>query len=373
MEHNQFVRVMIIGAFVLMTWLFFPFLKSFFVAFLLLTAFAPLQNVVEYQLIKIRWMRPYRELLGASLITLLLFFVLFVPILFFVYYVASHPSELKEIALTYQMQIMKLLSHLPSSFDWMREIVITLIHKASEYQTQIISTLAVSVGNGILGFLGALGEMIMIVIFFFFLALFRRPITLAIAPVIPVRRRIRQEFVQDMIATTATGFYSLIGVAVAQGLAFGIFISFFHLYDPWLFGLMIAVTSVIPIVGTALIWIPVALNEFINGHNLNAVVILIYSWAMLSFFIDNIVRLIILQQINKLFSHGRQTINDFLIFFALIAGLTTFGFWGFLLGPAIVAFVVTLLRMLRRNHVSRVKTSEPELRRADDLILLSRK
>lgn len=314
-------------------------------------------------------MRSYHELIGASLMTLLLFFVLFVPIIFFVYYAASHPGELREIALTYQMQIMKLVSHLPSSFDWAREIAITLVHKAKEYQTQIISTLAVSVGNGILGFLGALGEMIMIVIFFFFLALFRRPITLAIVPVIPVRRRVRKEFVQDMISTTATGFYTLIGVAVAQGVAFGVFIAFFDLYDPWLFGLMIAVTSVIPIVGTALIWAPVALNEFINGNNLNALIILIYSWAMLSFFIDNVVRLIILQQINKLFSHGRQTINDFLIFFALIAGLTTFGFWGFLLGPAIVAFVVTLLRMLRRNHISHTRPLVSQLRRASDRVL----
>ncbi|HEX5624074.1 MAG TPA: AI-2E family transporter [Sulfuricurvum sp.] len=353
MEYNQFVRVMIVGAFSLLFWLFFPFLKSFFVAFLLVTAFTPLQNVTEYRMAKIGWLRPHRELLGASLMTLSLFLVLFVPILFFVYYIASHPAEIMNIASTYQAQGMYIIAHLPASFEWVQEIVGTLIQKAGEYQAQIISTLAMSLGSGILGFLGALGEMIMIVIFFFFLAWFRRPMTLAIAPVIPVKRRIRQEFVQDMIATSATGFYTLIGVAVAQGVAFGIFISFFDLYDPWLFGLMVAVTSVIPIVGTALIWLPVALNEFLNGHSLNALIILIYSWAMLSFFIDNVVRLIILQQINHLFSRGRQPINDFLIFFAIIAGLTTFGFWGFLLGPAIIAFLVTLLRMLRRNHVSR--------------------
>lgn len=353
MGQNQFVRVIIFGAFALCFWLFFPFLKSFFVAFLLMTAFTPLHNLVERRLIRSNRLRGYREIIGASLMTLALFLVLFVPILFFIYYIASHPDEIMEMAQTYQTQGMRLISHLPHSFDGIREIIAALILKASEYQAQIISTLVVSLGNGILGFLGALGEMIMIVIFFFFLAWFRRPITLAIAPVIPIRRRIRQEFVQDMIATTATGFYTLIGVAVAQGLAFGIFISFFDHYDPWLFGLMIAVTSVIPIVGTALIWIPVALNELINGNSLNALIILIYSWAMLSFFIDNVVRLIILQQINKLFSHGRQSINDFLIFFAIIAGLTTFGFWGFLLGPAIVAFTVTLLRMLRRNHVAR--------------------
>ncbi|MDP1784859.1 MAG: AI-2E family transporter [Sulfuricurvum sp.] len=353
MGQNQFVKVIIFGAFGLIFWLFFPFLKSFFVAFLLMTAFAPLHNLVEQRLIKVSWIRSYSAITSASLMTMALFFMLFVPILFFVYYLASHPTEIMNMAYAYKTQSIHIIAQLPNTFDWVKEIVATLIQKASTYQGQIVSTLALGVGNGILGFLGALGEMMMIVVFFFFLAWFRRPITLAIVPVIPVKRRIRQEFVQDMIATTATGFYSLIGVAVAQGLAFGIFISFFHLYDPWLFGLMIAVTSVIPIVGTALIWIPVALNEFLNGHNLNAIIILIYSWAMLSFFIDNVVRLIILQQINHLFSHGRQSINDFLIFFAIIAGLTTFGFWGFLLGPAIVAFMVTLLRMLRRNHVAR--------------------
>lgn len=353
MQSNLFVKMMIFMAFTLMVWLFFPFLKSFFVAFLLVTAFTPLHDLVDRHLVRIGRLRGYREMISASVMTLALFLVLFVPILFFVYYIATHPSEIMKIGYTFQSQTMRLVSHLPDSLVWMEKIIATLIVKASENQAQIVSTLAVSFGNGILGFLGALGEMLMIVIFFFFLAWYRRPLTLAIAPIIPLRRVVRQEFVKDMISTTAAGFYTLIGVAVAQGLAFGIFIAFFERYDPWLFGLMIAVTSVIPIVGTALVWIPIAINEFFNGNSVNAMIIIIYSWAMLSFFIDNIVRLIILQQVNRLLSHGRQSINDFLIFFAIIAGLATFGFWGFILGPAIVAFVVTLLRMLRRKHVSR--------------------
>lgn len=353
MQSNLFVKMMIFMAFTLMIWLFFPFLKSFFVAFLLVTAFTPLHDLVDMRLVRIGRLRGYREMISASLMTLALFLVLFVPILFFVYYIATHPSEIMKIGYTFQSQTMRLVSHLPDSLVWMEKIIATLIVKASENQAQIVSTLAVSFGNGVLGFLGALGEMLMIVIFFFFLAWYRRPLTLAIAPIIPLRRVVRQEFVKDMISTTAAGFYTLIGVAVAQGLAFGIFIAFFERYDPWLFGLMIAVTSVIPIVGTALVWIPIAINEFFNGNSVNAMIIIIYSWAMLSFFIDNIVRLIILQQVNRLLSHGRQSINDFLIFFAIIAGLATFGFWGFILGPAIVAFVVTLLRMLRRKHISR--------------------
>lgn len=366
MQRNLFVKMMIFMAFVLMIWLFFPFLKSFFVAFLLVTAFTPLHNLVDRRIFRIALLSKYRELISASVMTVALFLVLFVPILFFIYYVAVHPTEIMSIGYTFQAQTMKLVGHLPASLSWMEKIIATLMQKANENQAQIVSSLAVSFGNGLLGFLGALGEMVMIVIFFFFLAWYRRPLTLAIAPIIPLTRAVRQEFVKDMISTTSAGFYTLVGVAIAQGLAFGIFIAFFERYDPWLFGLMIAVTSVIPIVGTALVWIPIAINEFFSGNSVNAMIILIYSWAMLSFFIDNVVRLIILQHINRLLSHGRQSINDFLIFFAIVAGLATFGFWGFILGPAIVAFVVTLLRMLRRNHVSRAKPSVPELRRVDD-------
>lgn len=356
MRRNGFNLWMIIGSAILTVWLFFPFLKSFFVALLLVIAFSPLHDSVQRWIYKNRFLRHFRnysDIINASIITTALFIILFVPIIFFTYYVASHPDEMVKMAQTFQIQGMKLLSHLPPSLSWVEEGARALMQKASENQAQIVSALAVSFGNGIMGFLGGLGEMVMIVIFFFFLSWYRRPLILAIVPLIPMRRVVRREFMVDMIATTAAGFYTLIGVAIAQGLAFGIFISFFKLYDPWLFGLMIAVTSVIPIVGTAIVWIPVAINELFNGNGANALIIVIYSWAMLSFFIDNFVRLIILQQLNKFLSNGRKPINDFLVFFAIVAGLTTFGFWGFILGPAIIAFVVTLMRMLRRNHVVR--------------------
>lgn len=351
MGNSLFSKVIIFLAIALFFWLFFPFMQSFFVALLLVMAFTPIHLVFEKKILEIERISPFASVITAGFMTLVLITILFVPILFFAYYVIAHPTEIIAVGKTFYQQAIHLLAIIPDSVNWLKEPLTTLNQKVVENQEKIIQTTALSVGNGFLGFLGAVGNMMMIVIFFFFLSWYRRDITLAIAPVIPVRRAIRKEFIIDMISTTSTGFYTLIGVAIAQALAFGIFISFFEGYDPWLLGLMIAVSSVIPIVGTAIIWIPIALNEFFNAHSINALIIVIYSWAMLSFFIDNIVRLLILQQLNRLFSHGRKTINDFLIFFAIIAGLSTFGFWGFILGPAIVAFSVTLLRVLRRNHV----------------------
>jgi predicted PurR-regulated permease PerM len=353
MGHTLFVRIMIVVAFGLLFWLFFPFLSSFFVALLLVIAFTPIHSAFEAKLKKYPKLISYAPLLTASVMTLILITLLFVPIIFFAYYVIANPNEIIQIGETFYQQGIHVLSLIPNLPDWLEKPIAMLNEKVVQNQEKIVSSAAMSLGNGLIGVINTIGNMVLILAFFFFISWYRRDITLAITPIIPIKRHIRQEFIMDMISTTSVGFYSLIGLAIAQGLAFGIFISFFDGYNPWLLGLMVAVTSVIPIVGTALVWIPIALNEYFSGNSTNALIIFFYSWAMLSFFIDNVVRLIILQQLNRLLSQGREPINDFLVFFAIMAGLVTFGFWGFILGPAIMAFVVTLLRMLRRNHLVR--------------------
>jgi predicted PurR-regulated permease PerM len=48
---------------------------------------------------------------------------------------------------------------------------------------------------------------------------------------------------------------------------------------------------------------------------------------------------------NRLLKEGESSMNELVIFFAIIAGLTTFGFWGMILGPAITAFFLTILKL----------------------------
>lgn len=351
MHTNAFVKTLIFVALGLFVWLFSPFLKSFFVALLLVIAFTPIHVAFERSLKHYPHLAKRSHWITATAMTLLLITILFVPILFFISYLISHPAEIMQMGKTYYHQATHLLALIPTLPPSLEKPVATLIQKLLENQEKIASTAAMSVGDGVLGLMGALGNMVIIVFFFFFLSWYQRDLMLFLSPIIPLKRCVRSEFLLDMISTTATGLYTLLGVAITQGIAFGLFIRFFDGYDPWLLGLMVSGASVIPLIGTALIWIPIALNEFFQGHSANAIIIAVYSWGMLSFFIDNVVRLLILQKLNRLLNQGRKAINDFLLFFAILAGLTTFGFWGFILGPAIVAFVVTLLRVLRRHHL----------------------
>lgn len=353
MENKFFVRFMIFTAIGLSGWLFFPFLKSFFVAFLLSIVTYPLLKIVESKVRRIGWLNPVASITSAALVTLGFSLILFTPIVVSLYALFNHPADTVMMLKTFGEEIDTLGARLPHYLSWLKEPLEHMIVMAKAHKDEIIATLAAWLGSGLKTLMSMVTEMSMIVLFFFFLTWYGRSITLFLLPIIPLARNIKRQFFADLMSTTAVVFYTFGGVMLAQGMAFGIFIAFFEGYNPLVLGFMTAISAVIPIVGTALVWIPVALNEYFQGDIANAVIIAIYSWAMMAFFIDNIVKLVILNFVNRTLSDGKNRLNEFLIFFAMVGGLATFGFWGFIFGPAIVAFTYTTLRLLRKTKTKK--------------------
>jgi predicted PurR-regulated permease PerM len=350
MRQNNFLRWIGAGAFILIIWLFLPFLKSFFVALLLAMAVSPVYQIVKIKIDSYERLKNFGSLVSASIVTLGLALIIFVPISLFLFQVLDHPANTMEMVYTFTNQVDSLSSHLPSYFSWLKDPLENAIALSKQHKDEIIAFLAGWMGNGVKTFMAMLGEMAMIVIFFFFLMWYGRSLTLFLFPIIPLKRSIKREFLSEMTTMIAVVFYTLVGVMIAQGLAFGIFIAFFEGYNALLLGFLTGISSVIPIVGTALVWVPVAVHEYFKGNIMNVLIISIYSYAMMAFFIDNIVKLVILNFVNRTLSRGKRRINEFVIFFAIVGGLATFGFWGVILGPAIVAFTVTTLRTMRKTN-----------------------
>lgn len=350
LERNRFLGWLAIGSSVMAIWLFFPFLKSFIVALLLSIALAPVHDSMQKKLENYRYFSPFSNVLTASFTTLILSLIIFLPITMFLYQLLDNPKKSIEMMQSLNARIDTIGYYLPGFLSWLHDPISQLVIQLKTHADAVVSFLVQWLGNGLKTFLGMLAEMGMIVVFFFFLSLYGKRITLFLLPAIPLPRSIKREFLYDLMTTTAVVFYTFLGVMLAQGLAFGLFIAFFEGYNPFLLGFLTAIAAIIPVVGTALIWVPVAANEFIDGHVMNAFIIALYSWAMMAFFIDNIVKLLILNQVNRLLSAGKQRLNEFVIFFALVGGLATFGFWGLILGPAIVAFAITSIRALRKSN-----------------------
>jgi len=102
-------------------------------------------------------------------------------------------------------------------------------------------------------------------------------------------------------------------------------------------------------------------TNYLQGNTINALIISVYSYAMMAVFIDNLIKLVILNFVNRRVSTNKNRINEFIIFFAIVGGIATFGFCGFILGPAIVALAVTTLVLLRKANRSNLAHEEVSL------------
>lgn len=187
-------------------------------------------------------------------------------------------------------------------------------------------------------------HMVLICVFYFFANLYGTELVIYLKSIIPIDKKELDDVLSEVGNVMAVVLYSMVIVAIFQGALFGL-ITIFYGYDGILMGVIFAVSSLIPAIGGALIYVPVSLYEFASNNLNSALVIFIYSVIIISFIADTLIKPLIIKWINKKLVKTPTKINELLIFLAMIAGISTFGFWGIILGPAILTFFVSTLRM----------------------------
>jgi len=191
---------------------------------------------------------------------------------------------------------------------------------------------------------GFVKDMFMILVFYFFANFYGKELSNFIRDILPFDRN--SPFFDESVNVMSIVFYSILITAILEGALFAI-IAMFYGYDGLLFGILYGFASLIPIVGGALLWVPLALYEYSNGDTVAAFVIGIYSIVMISVIADTFVKPIIIEYVNDVMIKTPVKINALLIFFAILAGLTTFGFWGMIIGPAITTFFISFLKIYK--------------------------
>lgn len=158
------------------------------------------------------------------------------------------------------------------------------------------------------------------------------------------------EVAKEVSGTLRIVFFSTFFNVVLQGAAFGIASYILH-FDGILLGIIYGICSMIPIVGGALIWIPVCIILFFQDRIQEAIILALYSAGFIGFIIDNILKPWLIGIINRRILSTPLQINELAIFFAILAGLSTFGFWGIIIGPAITALFVAILRVYESDFL----------------------
>ncbi len=201
--------------------------------------------------------------------------------------------------------------------------------------TQTIGTKLVSEGGQLFGNITSLVVKFFLMLFaFFFIVRDQDKMFAAILHLIPLPTSHEQQILDKIKSVAKSALLGTFATAVAQGIAGGIAFSIVKL--PGLFwGTMMAFASLIPVVGTTLIWVPAALFLLVSGHWGYSLFMAIWC-AVIVGSIDNFVRPLFMK------GAGGNT-STLIIFFSIMGGLNLFGLIGLIYGPLIIGLMMVFL------------------------------
>ncbi len=149
--------------------------------------------------------------------------------------------------------------------------------------------------------------------------------------------------------TIIANVYGILSVGVAQGVLLGVALRIIGMQSALLLGLATGFASIIPVVGSALIWGPVTIYLLVTGSVGKGVFLLIYCIVIVSS-VDNVIRPWVVG--------GRVELHPLVLLFFIFGGVEAFGFIGLFLEPVIASVLAALFDMLR-EELNQAKAATP--------------
>lgn len=308
-----------------------PFILSMVVALLLTMATANMhKNISE---------RIDSSYLSALILTFILFVILFVPIIYIATIGVQYTAEIDgQMITSITTKISTLVKDIPYISEWVNE------NLSNEKILELIKTSTTTITKaGSQGF-GFIKNVFFVIVFYYVLNLYGDKLFTLMKELLPMRDEEGSEVVTEISSTMEIVFYSIIVTAIFEGILFGVMISFFG-FNGLLFGMIYGFASLIPIVGGAIVWAPVSLFAWSAISSNIALSIAIYSIVIISIIADTFIKPMIIKYIKDDILHSSVKINELLIFFSILAGMSSYGFWGMILGPAITSFLIAISRI----------------------------
>jgi len=336
MKPQYFIAILFATSLYWMYLLYAPFLLGMTIAALLAVSTANMQEYFE-KLFKYKF-------IAALISSVLLAILFFAPL---GYFLATLTIKLNSV----EPQMLQKIEAYIKNFllappEYLLFLKPYLVDTMKEININSLTTKALGIAGQVGSFsAGFLKNAFLIIIFYFFAQYNGTYIVEFLKRVVQMSVDESTLLARELSSVMSVVFYSIIINAMFQGALFGIAISFMG-YNGLLFGIMYGFASLVPVVGGVLMWLPFMIYEFSIGNSSNALFIALYSIIAISIVADTFMKPLIIKEINnRLLTEDDARMNELVIFFAIIAGLATFGFWGMILGPAITAFFLTILKL----------------------------
>lgn len=314
-------------------WVIEPFWGAVFWSVVLALLFHPLQRKMS------AWMAGRHNV--SALITLSVILLMVVlPIFLLAMSIANELSNLYQSVQSGQININQIIDRFLEALPQqvyaylqsagladqavLRQKVSQLALKAFQFW----ATGALNFGQVTAGFFVGFGVMLYMLFF-----MLRDGVQIAgmVKRAIPLDSDTKQHLLRKLTTVVRATVKGNIVVAVTQGVLGGGIFWALGLPSALLWGTVMALLSLLPAVGSALIWVPVAIYLLLTGATLKGMVLIVFG-ALVIGTVDNILRPILV---------GKDTrMPDYLVLVSTLGGISVFGLSGFVVGPLVAALFV---------------------------------
>jgi len=328
----------------LFLWMLKPFFGAIFWACALTVMFYPLQRRM------LGWMRGRQNLAALATLAVMCSIVV-VPAVFLIISFVNQGTDLYKYLSANgwapaRDMFEKVASLLPPvAAGWLKDSGFATLDQTLKQLPDIAGLLAGGVASrawgvvqGSLGFLLNLALMLYLV----FVMLVSGPSLVEklvrALPLGDARERLVIAKFGEVVRATLKGS---VVVAAVQGALGGLIFLILGAPHPLFWGVVMAVLSLIPVVGSGVVWAPYAVFLIATGHPVRGVVLIVFGVVVIGL-ADNILRPILV---------GRETrMPDFLVLLSTIGGLAVFGVNGFMFGPLVAALFLAVWDIFEKEN-----------------------
>ena len=226
------------------------------------------------------------------------------------------------------------------SNDDVQKLATGFVTKASALAAEVSRKLVLGVFDAVFTFV-----MVTFLLFFFFKD--GKELARALFELLPTDQTRRQRISGSLQSMLAAIFRGSLLCSLVQGLTGGIGWWIAGLPSPALAGAAMAVFSLLPVGGTAIVWLPGAIYLWATGSHGSAIFLLAWGVVVASFLADNVLRPLLIR--------GTEELSTLIVFVGVFGGLAAFGLLGIFIGPVALALAVTLIQVMRQA----AKPAEP--------------
>ena len=202
----------------------------------------------------------------------------------------------------------------------------------------MIASQAVSIGSGALGFVLSFGVGLYVM---FFLLRDGERIGRTLLRTIPVERSISERLADRFLGIVRATIKGSGVVGLVQGLLGGISFLIVGLDSALLFGVLMTIFALVPVIGAGAVYVPVGLWLLVTGGVWQGIFVLVFGFVVISS-ADNVLRPILV---------GRDTgIPDWIILVTTLGGISFLGFSGIVLGPLVAGLFLASWSILQEHR-----------------------